>query len=101
MEGHHRIAMPFLPLSFTLVGLAFLLGGDFNRRGQLFRILGAVATVLLIEIAQLGAKNLGEKVQGIYVFMYLAPLIPALVAGWLLSARGEVPASTLPEPRLT
>lgn len=104
MEGHYRMAMPLLPLSFTLVGLAFLLGGDFNRRGQLFRILGAVSTVLLIEIAQLGAKNLGEKTQGIFILMYLAPLFPALMAGWLLSARGDIrkaDALTATEPRLT
>lgn len=50
MEGHHRLAMPLLPLGFTLVGLTFLLGGDFNRRGQLFRILGAVSTVIAIGI---------------------------------------------------
>jgi lipopolysaccharide export system permease protein len=87
MEGHYRLAMPLLPAAFTLVSLAFLLGGDFNRRGQLFRILGAVAAVVAIEIAQLGAKNLGEKTQGMYILMYLAPLLPALVAAWFLSPR--------------
>ena len=89
MEGHHRLSMPLMPISFILVGLAFLLGGDFNRRGQTFRILGAVTTVVAIEIAQLGAKNLGEKTQAIYVLMYFAPLIPALIAGWLLSPWGS------------
>ena len=88
MEGHHRLASAFLPLSFALVALAFLLSGDFNRRGQLFRILGAVSTVVAIEIAQLGAKNLGEKTQGIYVLMYFTPLLPALMATWLLRYGG-------------
>jgi lipopolysaccharide export system permease protein len=84
MEGHHRLSMPLLPLSLTLVGLAFMLGGDFNRRGQFFRILGAVSAVIVIEIAQLGSKNLGEKYESIYVLMYFSPLAPALVAAWLL-----------------
>lgn len=90
MEGHHRLSMPLLPFSFTLVGLAFLLGGDFNRRGQLFRILGAVSTVIAIEIAQLGVKNLGEKTPAIYVLMYFAPLLPAFLAAWLLSPWGHL-----------
>ena len=90
MEGHYRLSMPLLPLSFTLVGLVFLLGGDFNRRGQLFRILGAVSTVIAIEIAQLGVKNLGEKTPAIYVLMYFVPLLPALLAAWLLSPWGRV-----------
>jgi lipopolysaccharide export system permease protein len=85
MEGHHRLSMPLLPLSFTLVGLVFLLGGDFNRRGQLFRILGAASIVIAIEFAQLGVKNLGEKTQGLFVLMYLTPLVPALLAGWFLT----------------
>ena len=90
MEGHHRLSIPLLPISFTLVGLAFLLGGDLNRRGQLFRILSAVSTVVVIEIAQLGAKNLGEKTQGVYLLMYFAPLIPALMGAWLLSPAGQL-----------
>jgi lipopolysaccharide export system permease protein len=90
MEGHHRLSMPLLPVSFTLVGLAFLLGGDFNRRGQLFRILGAVSAVIAIEIAQLGVKNLGEKSPDILVLIYFAPLLPALLAAWLLSAWGHI-----------
>ena len=104
MEGHHRLAMPLLPLGFTLVGLAFLLGGDFNRRGQLFRILGAVSTVIAIEVAQLGAKNLGEKTQSIYVLMYFAPLLPALLAAWLLSPWGHIKKaanSSFIRPKLT
>ena len=104
MEGHHRLATAILPLSFALVALAFLLGGDFNRRGQLFRVLGAVSTVIVIEIAQLGAKNLGEKTQGIYLLMYLTPLLPALLAAWLLrygSVRKKIEGLPLFRPKLT
>lgn len=104
MEAHHRLSMPLLPLSFALVGLAFLLSGDLNRRGQLFRVLGAVSAVILIEIAQLGAKNLGEKTQGVFVLMYFAPLAPALLGAWLLSPMGQIKKSAMPSairPKLT
>jgi lipopolysaccharide export system permease protein len=86
MEGHHRLSMPLLPLCFTLVGLALLLMGDFNRRGQLWRILSAIAVVIVVEVAQLGLKNLGEKAPSITVLMYLTPILPALAAVWLLAS---------------
>lgn len=87
LEGHHRLAMPLLPVAFAFVALAFMLSGDFSRRGQTVRILGAVATVLLIETAQLGVKNLGERLPGLAPLMYLAALLPALagavaLGGW-------------------
>jgi lipopolysaccharide export system permease protein len=90
MEGHHRISLTLLPTAFVLTALAFLLGGGFNRRGQLYRIMSAISVVVLIEIAQVGAKNLGEKTQGLFILMYLAPLIPAIVSAWFLSAKSEI-----------
>jgi lipopolysaccharide export system permease protein len=85
MEGHHRLSMPLLPLCFTLVSLALLLMGDFNRRGQMWRILSAIAIVFIVQVAQLGLKNLGEKEPNIAFLIYLIPLIPALAAVWLLN----------------
>lgn len=87
MEGHHRLSAPLLPLSFTLVGLAFLLGGDFNRRGQLWRVMSAVGVVIVIELSQLGVKHLGEKWPDASALMYLVPVLPGLVAAWFLASR--------------
>lgn len=86
MEGHHRLSMPLLPLCFTLVGLALLLMGDFNRRGQLWRILSAIAVVIVVEVAHLGFKNLGEKAPNVAFMMYLIPIIPTFAAIWLLQS---------------
>lgn len=86
MEGHHRLSMPLLPLCFTLVSLALLLMGDFNRRGQLWRILSAIAIVFVVEVAQLGLKNLGEKAPNTAILIYLTPIIPAFAAMWLLNS---------------
>jgi lipopolysaccharide export system permease protein len=87
MEGHHRLASPLLPLSFTLVALALLLHGDFNRRGQTWRILAAVGIVLLVEAAVLGLRNLGERLLEIVPLLYAAPLAPAVIAIWILAPR--------------
>ncbi len=87
MEGHHRLSMPLLPMTFTLIALACLLGGEFNRRGALWRIVAAIALTIGIEVAHLGVKNLGEKVPEISVLMYLVPILPGLAAVWLLNPR--------------
>lgn len=87
MEGHHRLSAPLLPLSFTLIALALLLGGDFNRRGQLWRVMSAVGLVIAVELSQLGVKNLGERWPDLFVFMYLVPLVPAVAAAWFLGPR--------------
>ena len=87
MEGHHRIASPLLPLAFTLVALALLLHGDFNRRGQTWRILTAVGVVLVMETGLLGVKNLGQKLPALALLMYAIPLLPAAAAIWMLTLR--------------
>jgi lipopolysaccharide export system permease protein len=42
-EGHQRIASPLLAIAFAMIGLAALLAGEFNRRGQVRRILWATS----------------------------------------------------------
>lgn len=79
MEGHHRLSMPLLPISFTLIAIALLLTGEYNRRGQTLRILGAVAVVVAMEAALLGLKNMGERAPWVAPLMYLIPIIPAVV----------------------
>jgi len=90
LEGHYRLAMPLLPVAFAFVALAFMLGGDFSRRGQLARILCAVATVLLIEAAQLSVKNLGEKLPALAPLMYLAAMAPLAAGAIALSGRWRI-----------
>jgi lipopolysaccharide export system permease protein len=84
MEGHHRLTSPLLGLAFVLSGLAFLLAGDFNRRGQMKRIVPAVAAVVGIEAAMLAAKSYGEKVPEFGPLMYAIALLPILFGGYAL-----------------
>jgi lipopolysaccharide export system permease protein len=84
MEGHHRLAQPLLAIAFTLVALALLLSGDFNRRGQTLRILSAIGFVVVGEMAQISVKNLGEKFPELAVLLYLIPLLPAAIAAFIL-----------------
>lgn len=82
MEGLFRLSSPLLYVAFAAIGLAFLLGGEFNRRGQFLRILSAVCCVTAIQIIVLSIKNLGEKTPALESIIYLLPLLAT--AGFLL-----------------
>jgi lipopolysaccharide export system permease protein len=84
MEGHHRLASPLMGLAFVLTGLAFLLAGDLNRRGQIKRIVPAIATVVAIEAAMLATKSYGEKIADLGTLMYLIALLPFLLGCYAL-----------------
>ena len=79
MEGYFRLASPLLYLTYAAIGLAMLLGGDFNRRGQLVRISAAVLTVLLVQVSVLGAKSLGEKIPEFAGALFAIPIATTIL----------------------
>ena len=86
MEGYFRLATPLLYLTYIAIGLAMLLGGDFNRRGQFLRISIAVTTVLFVQVATLSAKNLGEKIPEMAAALFLIPVAILTVFLFLLAS---------------
>ena len=86
MEGLFRLSSPLLYLCFGLAALGFLLSGDFRRRSQLYRVLSAVAVVAAVEIAVLGAKNLGERIPQAEALIYVVPIAVTVFFAILLTA---------------
>lgn len=76
-EGHQRLSSPLLTLAFTLIALAGLLAGEFNRRGQVRRILWATGAVAAVQITYLGAFNLSSTMPAAILMVYLIPVIAA------------------------
>jgi lipopolysaccharide export system permease protein len=58
-EAHSRLTTPLLGFTFTLISLAALLSGEFNRRGQSRRVLTAIALAAML---QTGAIALGNAI---------------------------------------
>lgn len=88
-EGHSRIAAPLLALSLPFIALFILLPGEFNKRGQLSRLVLAVALAagvqgLAITVLQLSAKQLA-----FIPLMYANALLPLLVGALIMSPRGR------------
>ena len=76
VEGHQRLAVPLSIFSFVIIPLACLLPGEFNRRGQLKRVLLAVVFALVFQSTDLGIKNLAASHYAAIPLMYLIDLLP-------------------------
>jgi lipopolysaccharide export system permease protein len=87
VELHQRFLVPLSAFSFSLIPLVCLLPGEFNRRGQLKRVLLAVAIAFLFELFDLGVINLASRSANAVPLMYVTDLLP-LVLGFGILLRG-------------
>jgi lipopolysaccharide export system permease protein len=83
-EGHQRLASPLLAIAFALIGLAGLLSGEFDRRGQSRRVIVSVGIVVAIQVADLGLVNLAAIVPAAVPLIYVLPIGTIVGAGWFL-----------------
>lgn len=86
VEIHRRMISPLLAPTFVLMSLALLLVGPVDRRGQGWRIAGAVSGAILIEALYLTAFNLSrDKDLGI-ILMYALVVLPSALSLFFLTA---------------
>jgi lipopolysaccharide export system permease protein len=88
-EGHQRILVPLSAFSFSLIPLACLLPGELNRRGQLKRVLLAIALAFLFELVDLGVNNVASRAASAVPLMYITTLLP-LALGFGILLRGGI-----------
>ena len=92
-EGHHRITWPLLTLSLPLFALAMLFSSEFNRRGQLKRMLIAIIGMAIIILIYFSCRSGSVKhawmTLGLYliVFGVAAGSAYLLVSGRIISLR--------------
>ncbi len=75
-EGHGRLSTPLSALTFVLVGLAALLSGQFNRRGQILRIAFAIACVAVLEVMLIAFRDMAVRNPIAIAAMYATVLVP-------------------------
>ena len=84
-EGHNRLASPLLSITFTLIALACLLSGEFNRRGQVLRGLIAGGLVGAVQGLSFGLFSLAAKYPIMLPTLYINAIVPAAIAlYWLI-----------------
>lgn len=88
VEGNERLTIPLSAFSFAIIPLACLLPGEFNRRGQLKRVLVAVLCALAFQALDLAIRNLEGRFTAVIPISYIVDLGPFLVGLGILSHRG-------------
>ncbi len=77
-EGHQRLVMPLYSLSFVLIGLAAILAGEFDRRGQTRRVLFAILLIAILEGQALALHDLATRTVNAIPAMYAGAILPIL-----------------------
>jgi lipopolysaccharide export system permease protein len=88
VEGNERLTVPLTAFSFAIIPLACLLPGEFNRRGQLKRVLVAIGCALLFQTLDLAVKNLQGRFVAAIPIGYVVDLLPFVVGLGILLHRG-------------
>lgn len=86
-EGHQRLVAPLYSLSFVMVALAALLSGEFNRRGQVRRIVVAIICVGALEALSLTLHDLAVRSAYAIPAMYAGVIAPILISVAVLLRR--------------
>jgi lipopolysaccharide export system permease protein len=86
-EGQQRLIWPAYSLTLTLVALAILLSGQFNRRGHWQRIALAVVCCMAILFTAVGLRGLMAVNPSVIILAYLNLLVPAGISFWVLADR--------------
>ena len=84
-EAHQRLIWPAYVFALTLVAVATLLSGEFNRRGHWRRIVLACLFGMVIMFSAVGLRGM----MALHAFMvpvaYANALVPMLASAWVLS----------------
>ncbi len=88
VEGNERLTVPLTAFSFAMIPIACLLPGQFNRRGQLKRVLTAVGCALVFQALDLAVKNLEGRFAAAILISYVVDLLPLVLGLSVLLQRG-------------
>jgi lipopolysaccharide export system permease protein len=97
-EAHLRLASPLLSPALALIALAFLLTGDFNRRGYGKRMVAASVIALAVRLATMGVQSAARDDASLNVFQYLIPLVVMGIAVGVLVFSRRGPKRRRPPP---
>ena len=75
--------------ALSMIPLACLLPGEFNRRGQLNRVLLAIGLALVFQALDLVVKNLAGRHVAAIPLMYLTDLLPLALGVWNPAVRRD------------
>jgi lipopolysaccharide export system permease protein len=99
MEMHLRVLRPLGHVAFLLLGLAAVLTGEFNRRGDNRKVIVAVSLVVLFQGGNLGAASLAKKTYDALIVLDLMTILPIVIGFfWLTWPNDRWPLGRKPKP---
>ncbi len=78
-EAHSRLAAPLLSPALAMIALAFLLTGDFSRRGYAVRTALASVLALATRLLTLGVQSAARETPALNALQYILPVAVALI----------------------
>ncbi len=84
-ELHQRLANPLLVLSFTLIGLAAILAGEFNRRGLTQRVLAAIVAIVITQATFMSMSGMISHRIWMAFILYIVAIAPMMACFSLLN----------------
>lgn len=85
-EGHQRLSSSLMAFGFVAIAMGALLSGEFSRRGQNGRLLGAIAAVVVLQACYMGLSSASQENAALFPALYALPLA-AMAGGILLMHR--------------
>ncbi|SMF40519.1 lipopolysaccharide export system permease protein [Tistlia consotensis] len=90
-EFHQRIVIPLYTIAFVSIGLAAMLGGEFDRRGRPRRLAVAVMAVGALEGVQLALQDMAQRTEAVDFLLYLPPIVVTAISLFFLYHRPRRP----------
>jgi lipopolysaccharide export system permease protein len=85
-EGHYRILWPLFSFVLTLVAIAALFSGQFNRRGQWKRILSATVIGVFLILLNFALRGAASSAPSLAILMYFNVIIPIAFCMYIILA---------------
>jgi lipopolysaccharide export system permease protein len=92
VEINRRLVSPLLALTYTVLALTFLLLGPIDRRGQNWRVILAIASVVVIQGFYMAAYSFARQSNVGLVLMYVFVLMPQATCLFLLRDGDPAPS---------
>lgn len=84
VEGHNRLAQPFLAAAAALAGFSCLLVGSFSRFGPWRQILGAIVLGIAVQLVNTWSSSWAAAAEGRWPMVYAAPVLGLAASGALI-----------------
>jgi lipopolysaccharide export system permease protein len=85
-ELHQRLASPLLALSYTMIALAVILAGEFNRRGMGRRIVIAALAAIFVQASFMSLNSMVAKDIWLAPALYIMAFAPTPICLVLINA---------------